>query len=232
MAAVRASERVYRALRDEIVSGHLPPGAELSEVDQAGLRGVSRTPVREALARLQAEGLAVVGKGRTLVVSSLSPEDVAHLFELREALESQAARLAARRGAPAVFLDLAARFAAAPGLLDDGDPEREAYYALVTELDVAIDAAMASPYLERSLATLRAHVARARRLSRDNPDRLRRAAQEHALIATAIADGDEVLASQATAVHVRASLSAVLDNLASRTEHDDVTRLVPTGAAP
>jgi len=210
---MRASERAYRQLRDEIVAWHLPPGAELSEVDQATRLGVSRTPVREALSRLHGEGLAVVGKGRTLVVSGLSGDDVAHLFELREALETQAARLAARRADPTVFRALAARFAGASALLDDADPDRLAYYGLVGDLDDAIDAALDSPYLLRSLVSLRSHVARVRRLSHDNPERLLRAASEHELIATAIADGDEVLAAQATAVHLRSSLSTVLASL-------------------
>ncbi|MDT0165684.1 GntR family transcriptional regulator [Actinotalea sp. AC32] len=210
---MRASERVYHALREEIVTWHLPPGAELSEVEQAARWGVSRTPLREALGRLSAEGLAVVGKGRTLVVSALSAEDVRHLFELREALETQAARLAARRGDVATFRALAARFAAAPDLLGPADPERLAYYALVAELDAAVDDAAASPYLRRSLTALRAHVARVRRLAQDNPDRLRRAADEHRLIAEAVADHDEVLAAQATAVHLRASLAHVLSTL-------------------
>jgi GntR family transcriptional regulator, rspAB operon transcriptional repressor len=212
---MRASERVYEDLREEIVLGRLQPGAELSEVEQAARRGVSRTPLREALGRLSAEGLAVVGKGRTLVVSGMDAADVVHLFELREALECQAARLAARRGTPETFLTLRDRFAAAPEVIATGDPDRTAYYALVAELDDAIDAAMDSPHLRRSLGGLSAHVARVRRLARNSPDRLLRAAEEHRLIAQAIADGDEMLASRATAVHLRAALGHVLAALAT-----------------
>lgn len=257
MRSVRASDAVYRALRDEIVLWHLAPGAVLGEVEQAGRLGVSRTPVREALRRLAAEGL-VTSRGRTLVVSDLASADVAHLFELREALETQAARLAARRRAPGVFDRLAERFAAAPDLLDpdrhgspgvpaaadpDGearsapaadptggvraphptggavvgearaDPDRRAYYALVEDLDRAVDEAARSPHLTRALAALRPHVARARRLSHDNPRRLAQAAAEHRLIASAIADGDEALAVHATAVHLHASLVTVVTAL-------------------
>ncbi|GAA4288541.1 GntR family transcriptional regulator [Georgenia daeguensis] len=211
---MRASERVYESLREDIVSWRLLPGAVLSEVEQADRLGVSRTPLREALGRLAADGLAVVGKGRTLVVSDLRAADVEHLFELREALETQAARLAARRRSGATFAALRDRFAEAPALLSTEDPDRRAYYALVAELDAAIDEAAASPYLLRSLASLRTHVARARRLSRDNPDRLVRAAHEHLLIVEAIADGNETLAAQATAVHLRASLTTILTSLA------------------
>ncbi|UNX54502.1 GntR family transcriptional regulator [Georgenia sp. TF02-10] len=212
---MRAGERVYSDLRAEIVDGRLAPGSVLGEVEQAARLGVSRTPLREALSRLAAEGLAVVGKGRTLVVSRLDADDVTHLFELREALETQAARLAAaRRADPATFADLAERFTAAAAAVADGDPSRVGYYTVVADLDAAVDDAMASPYLRRSLASLRAHAARARRLSRDNPDRLVRAAHEHQLIAAAIADGDATLAAQATAVHLRASLTSILRALA------------------
>lgn len=217
---MRASERVYVSLRDDILAWHLTPGTELSEVDQAVRLGVSRTPVREALARLTAQGLAAPGRGRTLVVTDLSLPDVRHLYELREALETQAARLAARRRSPEVFARLRDRFAAAPAQPEASDPGRREYYALVAELDEAVDDAMASPYLRRSLATVRTHAARARRLSRDNPARLEQAAREHLLIVEAILDGDETLAAQATAVHLRMSLATILAAVSSETVPD------------
>ena len=231
---MRASERVYGALREEIVSWRVPPGTELSEVEQAERWGVSRTPVREALSRLSNDGLAVVGRGRTLVVSALSATEVVRLFELREALETQAARLAARRSDPPTFTHLAQRFSRAADLLRDDDPERLTYYGLVGELDAAIDAAMESPYLLRALTGLRTHIARARRLSHDNADRLLRAAQEHQMIAEAIAEHDEVLAAQATAVHLRQSLATVLAGLASAgpLEPDASSTPTTTGALP
>ncbi|MGC0272694.1 GntR family transcriptional regulator [Pseudactinotalea sp. Z1739] len=210
VGAMLASERAYVQLRQDIISGHLPPGTALGEVDQAGRLGVSRTPLREALRRLGAEGLCVVGKGRTYTVSAISPEDVRHLFELREALETQAARLAALRGEPAVFTALADRFAEAAELLIPQDPEHAGYYRLVADLDGALDAAMHSPAIQRALVSLRSQVARARRLSRDDHQRLVQAAQEHRIIAEAIAAGDGTLAAQATAIHLRASLASIL----------------------
>ncbi|MBX9246220.1 GntR family transcriptional regulator [Actinotalea ferrariae] len=212
---MRAGDRVYAALREEIVAGRLRPGAELSEVEQAERWGVSRTPVREALSRLRADGLAVVGRGRTLTVSDIQPVDVVRLFELREALETQAARLAARRCRPEVFAALAEQLAAVvppePG--DEADPHGDHYYGLVATLDAAVDDATDSPYLRSALAALRPHVARARRLASDNPARLRAAAAEHRLIAEAIADRDESLAVHATAVHLRLALANVLTSL-------------------
>lgn len=223
MDLVLASDLAYTRLREDIVTGRLAPGAALAEVEQSVRLGVSRTPLREALRRLEAEGLAVVGKGRTYRVSNISPDDVRHLFELREALECQAARLAAQRREPDVFRELAERFAEAAALLSPEDPDHMTYYGLVAELDSALDDAMDSPALRRALASLRSQVARARRLSRDDHTRLVQAAQEHRLIAEAVADGDGTLAAQATAIHLRASLTSILAALAERGPQDLTT---------
>jgi DNA-binding GntR family transcriptional regulator len=105
---VRVSDRAYQLLRDDIVSWRLLPGTPLSEIELALRLGVSRTPLRSALTRLALEGLVDTSRGRTGVVPDVSARSVAELFELREALETHAARLAARRRDPAVFAALAA----------------------------------------------------------------------------------------------------------------------------
>ncbi|HLU63119.1 MAG TPA: GntR family transcriptional regulator, partial [Protaetiibacter sp.] len=129
MPSGRASDRAYETLRREILQWRLAPGTVLGEVEQAGRLGISRTPLREALSRLAADGLVETQAGRGLVVASVSPEVVRGLFELREALETAASALAAQRGDPAVFAELAEEFADAARLVERG--ELEAYYALV-----------------------------------------------------------------------------------------------------
>lgn len=203
---MRASERAYWALREDIVEWRLPPGTVLGEVEQAERLGVSRTPLREALGRLTAEGLAAPHSGRGVVVTAISLDTAAELFELRTALECQAASLAARRGDPAVFKRLQQEFASAAQLLRGDDPARHDYYALVGRLDRAIDEAIDNAYLLQALKNLRVHLVRIRRLAKDNPERLLAAATEHANIAGAIAAGDGQLAAAATAVHLYQSL--------------------------
>src|SRR5688500_10178468 len=118
---MRASDRAYRALREEILDGVLAPGTALAEVEQANRLGVSRTPVREALARLEADGLATAASPRVLQVSELSAASITALYELREALEEQAARLAAMRRDPERFESLRGRLQLSPGQLASGD---------------------------------------------------------------------------------------------------------------
>jgi DNA-binding GntR family transcriptional regulator len=217
---VRASDQAYRALRDEIVSWRLAPGTPLSEIELAARLGVSRTPLRAALARLALEGLVDTSRGRTGVVSGVSAETIAELFELRDALETQAARLAARRGDPAVFAGLAEQFAHADRIL--ADEGVDAYYGVIAAFDEQLDIAVANPALRSALDGVRLHLARARRMAAANPERLARAAAEHRLICEAIRDRDEALAASATSVHLRSSLTAVLETLDARINQEGI----------
>ena len=137
---MRASDRAYSLLRDEILEWQLAPGTILGEVEQATRLGISRTPLREALARLVADGLVETQTGRGLVVADASVDSVSELFELRIALEVEAAALAARRRDPGVFVRLRREMLDAAALLDD--PHRHTYYDLVRRFDEAMDDAM------------------------------------------------------------------------------------------
>lgn len=219
---MRASETAYETLREEILAWRLAPGTSLSETELALRLGVSRTPLRAALARLALEGLVDTSRGRTGVVPDVSAESVAELFELREALETQAARLAARRRDPARFATLAEEFDRAGEILAAGGAD--AYYDLIAAFDTAVDEAVANPAFRTSLDGVRTHLTRARRMAVDNPDRLLRSAEEHRLICEAIRDGDEALAASATAVHLRASLTTIRATLAARADTEGTTR--------
>jgi len=205
-----AADRVYAALRAEIVDGMLAAGSPLTEVEQADRRGVSRTPVREALARLVNEGLVLERGPRSLVVSDIDRTDVDAMFDLRRALDEQAARIAAHRGDPDTFASLAARLDRAPALLAADRAARTGYYSLVAEFDDALDSALStSPYLRAALQRLRVHLERVRRLAHDDDARLVRAAAEHAAIARAIADRDPERAAAATRLHLHEALTSI-----------------------
>jgi DNA-binding GntR family transcriptional regulator len=218
---VLASDRAYETLRDDILNWRIAPGTALSETELALQLGISRTPLRAALARLALEGLVDTSRGRTGVVPDISVESIAQQFEVREALELQAARLAARRRDPEVFQQLADSFAHATETLAEGGTD--AYYAVVTRFDAAMEDAVGNPAMRSALESVRLHLSRARRLAQDNPERLLRAADEHRLICEAVRDGDAELAASATAVHLRGSLTTITTTLrerADRATHD------------
>ena len=87
------ADRVYYELRDNIGSHQIRPGERLQEVSLAAQLGVSRTPVREALARLESEGMIVV-EGRGFVVPELTDADIEEIYQLRFLLEPAAASIA------------------------------------------------------------------------------------------------------------------------------------------
>jgi DNA-binding GntR family transcriptional regulator len=87
-------ERVHEYLRDEIMADRLMPGTELQEVALAASLGVSRGPIREALGRLSAEGLVTIRPRNGAVVRSLSKREFVEAYQVREALETFAIKLA------------------------------------------------------------------------------------------------------------------------------------------
>lgn len=97
----RLVDDVANALRDLIARGELAPGERLVQDQLAAELGVSRTPLREALQRLQHEGLVTLSQGRGVEVRRMEPDALLELFEVREVIDGLAARLAAERATPA-----------------------------------------------------------------------------------------------------------------------------------
>ncbi|RTZ43373.1 GntR family transcriptional regulator [Candidimonas sp. SYP-B2681] len=96
LRGVSRSDQAYQFIVDGIEAGRLAPGTRLREIELAETMGLSRTPIREALSRLQVEGLAVNDSARGLVVTELDYSMTSELYTMREVLEGTAARLAAR----------------------------------------------------------------------------------------------------------------------------------------
>lgn len=204
---MRASERAYATLLDEIQTGALAPGTVLGEVEQSTRLGVSRTPLREALRRLASDGLIAQASSRVTVVAGIDAHDIRDLFDLRRALETEASRLAAQRGDRGVFQALAGEFQR----VDTADAED--YYTLIARFDAAVDDAVDNAYLSSALRSVRTHLVRVRRMARFNPLRLSASAAEHGLVARAIGAGDPELAAHATHVHLHNALTTILEAL-------------------
>ncbi|TZE82872.1 GntR family transcriptional regulator [Calorimonas adulescens] len=88
---------VFEYMKEGIISGEFKPGQRLMEVQLASKLGVSRTPIREAIRKLELEGLVIMMPRKGAYVSDLSQKDILEVFEVRTALEGLAAALAAER---------------------------------------------------------------------------------------------------------------------------------------
>lgn len=100
------SERIFQIIEAEIISGALPMGSKLGEETLAARLGVSRGPLREALRRLEGRSLVVSTARSGVRVVSMTPKDFVELYEVREGLESLAARLATERMTDGELADL------------------------------------------------------------------------------------------------------------------------------
>jgi len=194
-------QRVYDHLRGEILEGRLEPGAELAEVGLAEQLGVSRGPIREAIGRLASEGLVTVRPRRGAVVRSLSREEFLQLYQVREALERMAVKLAVPRLTGEQFRELAA--------LNDTMDEHAARgeVAEFFEANVAFHEqlleACGNAKLEELYRQLLGQLGRYRMRSLTLRGNLRRSVSEHAAILRAARRGDAERAAQLMAEHIR-----------------------------
>jgi GntR family transcriptional regulator, rspAB operon transcriptional repressor len=206
---------VYEKLRDDIVEWRIPPGYVLHEVELTNQFKVSRTPVREALQRLAREGLVTTKRGRGTIVADISLDDTVELVQMREALETYAARLCARRRDRSVFLALRIELEECRRMLyaNEVQDDYASYYDLITRFDNAITEGAGNHYLTSALRELRGHLYRLRRIARTRPLRMLATTDEHLAICIAICDGDEVAAVKQTSVHIQQSFQNMLDAL-------------------
>lgn len=212
------ADQVHARLKEEIELGELAPGTPLSELSLVERTGASRTPVREALRRLAAEGLVDLAPRLGARVSRVSARNVRDLFEFRQLLEPMAVRQATETAAadPAVrraFADMRAGFARIQARKPSQERSR-AFYELADRFDWAIIDATRNEHLRRTIADLRPHTARLRNLSHLDPQRTDVSVGEHLAICDALLAGDADAAASLIAVHLAASLQTIFRNLA------------------
>jgi GntR family transcriptional regulator of vanillate catabolism len=135
--------RALLVIRELILEGGLPRGERISEVAVAERTGISRTPIRAALQRLEGEGLVEAIPSGGYAVKSFSEQDVFDAIEIRGALEGLAARLAAERGAPPARLGPLEECLDALDAVVGGPPGTEAGFARYLELNARFHALLA-----------------------------------------------------------------------------------------
>lgn len=190
---------VYNELRQRIIEGHLKPGERLREIELSELLGVSRTPVREAIKRLENEGLAAYVSSRGAIVAELTPEQASELYAVREILEGAAAGFAARH-ANRAEVHLLESFV---DLQRDLGPEPEAQARANRQFHQTIYHMAHNRYLLGILSKAQDYMVLLHRTTYYAEGRWRSALDEHAEILEAIKAGDSARAEQAARDHIR-----------------------------
>lgn len=194
----------YDTLLDAFRSGRYRAGDRLREEEIAASLGVSRTPVREALRRCEAQGLLRTAPGRGLVVASLDRSELLELYAMRELLEGAAARLAAENAGPAEVAVLAR-------LCEDfsrekGSPDKLA--AINRALHEAIAASSRNRFLLQSLDQLNVTLALLADTTFSVGGRPDEADREHRAIVEAISRREADAAERLARAHIRGALEA------------------------
>ncbi len=194
-------ERVHEFLRQEILANRLPPGTLLQEVGLAESLGVSRGPVREALGRLAAEGLVTVRPRRGAVVTSLSKKEFLEAYQVREALEVLAIRLAV----PSMTPEEVERM---QGLIDEmaeraSEDDVDGFFDANAAFHEGLVDASGNRKLVDMYRQLVGQMGRYRRQSLVLRGNLQRSIAEHQEILEAVKAGDADLAAHLLSEHIR-----------------------------
>jgi len=205
-------DQIHERLRSAIVSGELEPGSPIIEADLAATLGASRTPVREALRRLESEGLVEPRGMRGSVVRELRVDEIVCIYEIRELLEGLAAQRASRTLRARDYKELEALVRDMQLTLDDPTAFERVDTAFHDYLVEHAD----GPRLRRMLTDLREEIVTWRLLSLSNVERRKATIIEHEAILEAMRSRvpDDIMT--ATALHLRHARDSVLLRLKER----------------
>jgi len=208
---VSQGQAAYSQLLADIRNGILAQGARLREAELAVRLGLSRTPVREAIRQLEADGLVVHLPRLGATIRSVDYAEMIELYEMRAVLEGTAARLAARAASDIELAELAALnadLAAAPAGAQSQDLNRRFHRTL--------NEAARNRYLLKTIGTLQKTLMILGPTTLADPSRAADAVAEHALVLAALQRRDGAAAEQAMRAHVEAALTTRLRNTRNR----------------
>lgn len=198
--AVSNADRAYQVIRERLIMLDLRPSEPINDESLARELGFGRTPVREALKRLERDRLVIAYPRRGTFATTVDLADLAHICEIRKQLQPVAAARAARTAA----LDTRVRLAA---LADEvAAIDRDANPRTLLRTDVRVHAeiyrAAGNPYLEDVLVCQDAHATRIWCVFLDRMSHLADHIVDHAVLLRAIVDGDDELAAESALRHV------------------------------
>lgn len=209
-------EIVFETLREAIINGTLKPGERLMEVQLAEDMGVSRTPVREAIRKLELDGFVLMVPRKGAYVAGISTKEIADVFEVRAALEALAAGLAAERITEEELGDLHRLMVEVNISSEAGDLER--VVRSDTDFHDLIFKASRNNRLVQIINKLREQIQRFRSTSLSYPGRIKETIEEHKKLLGAISDRNIELARNVAREHIENAENSMLEALRGHPE--------------
>lgn len=208
---VKSTDDVYARLREAIVEGRLRPNERMIETDLAERLGVSRTPIREAIQRLAADGL-IRGRARGWVVHEHSPEEIRQIYEARIALEGYAASLASQRASAEALTKIQGIHAESLAHVGKGDL-RETLVELNERFHSAVFAASGNPRITEMIGKNRDFYFNHRIASFYSDREMEDSLLTQGRIVDAMAKRESRRAEMAARKHVEQALGVILSKL-------------------
>jgi DNA-binding GntR family transcriptional regulator len=210
-------EHVYRHLKNMILEGKYHAGDRLVERELAAQLEISRTPIREALFRLEAQGLVKTVPRKGVVVASITKESIIEIFELLTVLEGLAAERAAERIDKETREECAQWINRIDRFINEGSAEQAgAFHLSVCHFFYSI---AKSPRLNSYLIDLTEYIQAFASASYEKNGRLAEAMTEHRLILAAIKEGDAQMAREQSMKHIQNSKAAYLESISLHKQH-------------
>lgn len=204
-------EQAAQRLRQMLVEGRIAPGAKLNERELSELLNVSRTPLREAIKMLAAEGLVELLPNRGAVAVSLSEADILNTFEVMAGLEAQCGELAAQRITPQELAEIQAMHFEMLAAYTRRD--LSTYYSINARIHSAISAAARNPVLASVYQQVNARLQALRFRSNQDEEKWKRAMKEHERMIEALARHDGAAMREVLLTHLANKRDVVLEQL-------------------
>jgi len=204
-------EQAAQRLRQMLVENRIRPGAKLNERELCEVLHVSRTPLREAIKMLAAEGLVELVPNRGAVALQLSEADVQHTFEVMAGLEAMSGELAAHRITDEELAEIRAKHYEMMAAYTRRD--LSTYYALNAQIHRAINAAAKNPVLSATYHQVNARLQALRFRSNQDGENWKRAVEEHERMVQALIARDPLAMRQALLDHLTNKRDVVLQQM-------------------
>ncbi|MFG6120190.1 GntR family transcriptional regulator [Thalassobacillus sp. B23F22_16] len=201
-------ERAYRYLKDLILEGEYKPGDRLIERELATKLNISRTPIREALFRLESQGFVKTVPRKGVIVTNISEEEVIEVFTILSSLEVLAARLAAQRMDESTQKEMDAKIAQLEKL--EGQDE-ESFDNEHIEMNMLLYKASKSPKLYDILTGLTDYIQMSANMGYETPGRRKESLREHIQMMKALRNKEAEMAEYLTKIHIENSKKAYIN---------------------